>query len=97
MDRCDTPAYWFLLSVCGRPFFACPDLLPFHGLVKQERRRWSRRGATLERREGNYAAATLEELRHCWPGSSSHVTDHGVIFVSPDEVVPAENVTERAA
>lgn len=75
MDRCDTPTTIFLFTSDGRPFFACDEHYACYPAVKMLRRRVA--GCSLERRSGNYAAATLDELRRWGPENLDLVWDQG--------------------
>lgn len=98
VDRCDTPSYWFLISGCGKPFFACVDDPGLNQLIKEERRYWAPRGAELVRREGNHARATLDQMLTCWPNSPREIADdHSWVMVDPHEVIVAASIKEEAA
>lgn len=64
MDRCDTPATYFVFTGDGRPYFYAVKDPRVFAITKQIRRQAP--GQTLEVRDGNYAAATMDELRTCW-------------------------------
>ncbi len=85
VDRCDTEAFWFVFASCGRPFFAARDHMSLFTAIKDVRRKTP--GATLERREGNYAAATLDELLSCWSEPKTSSDPGGAwIFVKPQDL-----------
>jgi hypothetical protein len=85
LDRCDTPAYWFILRD-GVPYFACPAEPEYNLLIKQHTRSARSLGDLIERREGNYARATLDELNVAWPGTPRR-GQGDLLLVEPSEVV----------
>lgn len=84
-DRCDTETYWFVFASCGRPYAAIEAGPWTNHIVKEFQREGRRRGVQLDLRSGNFAAATLDELRKAWPGSKMYV-DSGIISVDPHDL-----------